>query len=78
MFGHEIFSGFRVGGGKYYTAGNAAQVLSALSQIFVEIQGANSTFASASLPINATNRAQNDNQVYIGMFRPDPGSRPRW
>ena len=34
--------------------------------------------ASASLPINATNRSQNENQVFIGMFRPDGGGKPRW
>jgi len=43
-----------------------------------EIQSVNSTFASASLPVSATNRTQNANQVFIGMFRPDPDTLPRW
>jgi Tfp pilus tip-associated adhesin PilY1 len=30
------------------------------------------------LPISATNRSLNDNEVYIGMFRPDADARPRW
>jgi type IV pilus assembly protein PilY1 len=68
----------RVGGGKYFTANNSADVLNALSQIFVEIQSVNDTFASASLPVSATNRAQNANQVFIGMFRPDSEASPRW
>jgi type IV pilus assembly protein PilY1 len=68
----------RVGGGKPFTARNSADVLNALSQIFVEIQSVNDTFASASLPVSATNRAQNANQVFIGMFRPDSEASPRW
>ena len=68
----------RAGGGKYFTATNEQAIITALQSIFGEIQAVNSTFASASLPISATNRAQNDNQVYIGMFRPDATDHPRW
>ncbi|WP_342616222.1 PilC/PilY family type IV pilus protein [Rhodoferax sp. GW822-FHT02A01] len=66
------------GGGKYFTAVNPAQINTALGLIFSEIQGTNSSFASASLPISATNRSQNGNQVFIGMFRPDTSGFPRW
>lgn len=66
------------GGGRYFQATNASQITTALKNIFSEIQATNSTFASAALPIAATNRTQNDNQVYIGMFRPDQQSLPRW
>lgn len=68
----------KVGGGKYFTATDLASLTAKIQQILVEIQSVNSTFASASLPINATNRAQNENQVFIGMFRPDPQAKPRW
>ncbi|MBK4735907.1 pilus assembly protein [Noviherbaspirillum pedocola] len=68
----------RAGGGKYYTAQSSSQVLAALEQIFTEIQSVNDAFAAASLPVSATNRAQNANQVFIGMFRPDPNAAPRW
>lgn len=68
----------RAGGGKYFTATNEQAIITALQSIFGEILAVNSTFASASLPISATNRAQNDNQVYIGMFRPDATDHPRW
>jgi Tfp pilus tip-associated adhesin PilY1 len=66
------------GGGKYYSATNEAAIAAALDNILAEIQSVNSTFASASLPVNSTNRAQNANQVFIGMFRPDPNAGPRW
>jgi type IV pilus assembly protein PilY1 len=68
----------KVGGGSYTQVSSQAAIQSALLQIFANIQAVNTTFASASLPVNATNRAQNQNQVFIGMFRPDPNAKPRW
>ncbi len=67
-----------VGGGKYFQASSEAAIADALTAILSEIQSVNSTFASASLPVNATNRTQNANQVFIGMFRPEPSTKPRW
>lgn len=68
----------RVGGGRYFAARSEQAIVDAILDIFADIQAVNSTFASASLPISATNRAQNENQVFIGMFRPDSQARPRW
>jgi type IV pilus assembly protein PilY1 len=68
----------KFGGGRYFAAKDENAILNALKEIIVEIQSVNSVFASASLPINATNRTQNENQVFIGMFRPDPDANPRW
>ncbi len=68
----------KYGGGKYFAATNEAAIATALSQIMIEIQSVNSTFASAALPVSATNRSLNDNQVFIPMFRPDPDAKPRW
>lgn len=73
-----LMSAAHKGGGRYFSATNEGALIKALREIFAEIQSVNSTFASASLPVNATNRAQNENQVFIGMFRPDPGMKPRW
>ena len=66
------------GGGRYFSATSEQAILDALREIMIEIQAVNSVFASASLPINATNRAENENQVFIGMFRPDNDGKPRW
>lgn len=66
------------GGGRYFSAKSQDALVSALKTIFSEILAVNSTYASAALPISATNRAQNDNQVYIPVFRPDPQALPRW
>jgi Tfp pilus tip-associated adhesin PilY1 len=68
----------RMGGGAYIQVSSQAAINSALLQIFAEIKAVNSTFASASLPVNATNRAMSQNQVFIGMFRPDSNAKPRW
>ena len=65
-------------GGKYFQVGNQVAIESALKQILAEVQSVNSTFTTVSLPISATNRAQSLNQVFIGMFRPDPDGMPRW
>ncbi|MCG2584052.1 PilC/PilY family type IV pilus protein [Massilia sp. TS11] len=73
-----LMSMAKVGGGKYFAAKNEQAIIDALKQIFVEIQAVNTAFASTSLPVNATNRSQNENQVFIGMFRPDPSAKPRW
>lgn len=73
-----LMSMAKYGGGRYFSATSEQAILNALREILIEIQAVNSVFASASLPINATNRSQNENQVFIGMFRPDPNANPRW
>ncbi len=75
-----MFNMANVGGGKYYAARSRSDVANALTEIFnkIQIQATDSAFASASLPISATNRAVNANEVYIGMFRPDVDAKPLW
>ncbi|HXV12306.1 MAG TPA: PilC/PilY family type IV pilus protein [Burkholderiales bacterium] len=73
-----LMSVAKYGGGRYFSATSEQAILNALREILIEIQAVNSVFASASLPINATNRSQNENQVFIGMFRPDPNAKPKW
>lgn len=73
-----LFNMARVGGGRYFQATTEDDIVNAIRQILIEVQSVNAVFASASLPINATNRSQNENQVFIGMFRPDADGNPRW
>lgn len=73
-----LFNAARVGGGKYFQAKNRDALINALRQILTEVQAVNSAFSSASLPVNATNRAQNENQVFIGVFKPDRTKDPGW
>lgn len=67
-----------VGGGKYFKSTSKGEIKKALEMIFAEIQAVNSMFASASLPISVNTQGTFENQVYIGMFRPDGNARPRW
>lgn len=73
-----LMSMAKAGGGKYFAAKNERGIVDAIKEILVEIQAVNTSFASTSLPVNATNRSQNENQVFIGMFRPDADAKPRW
>jgi len=68
----------RVAGGEYFAVKSQADIELAIKKILAEIRAINTTFAAASLPISATNRSQNLNQVFIGMFRPAGNAQPRW
>jgi hypothetical protein len=77
-FSALLFNTANAGGGRYYQAKNENQIQQALGEIFAEVQAVNTAFSSASLPVSATNRAQNENQVFIGLFRPDRTKKPLW
>ena len=66
------------GGGNYYEAKTADVLLAALTDIFNQIQAVNSVFASASLPVSVNLQGTYQNQVFMGMFRPDKDAKPRW
>ena len=66
------------GGGRYAEATTADGLTKALIGIFYELQAVNSVFASASLPVSVNARGTFQNQIYMGMFRPDANGSPRW
>ncbi len=68
----------RVGGGKYFAARDEDSIVKAIREVLIEIQSTDSVFASAALPVSANSRAENDNLVFLGLFRPDPKAKPRW
>ena len=68
-------------GGKYFavtSSSGGSAIVDALNQIFTEVQSVNSVYASTTLPVSVNVRGTNINQVYIGVFRPDPMRKPRW
>lgn len=72
-------SAARVSSGKYFdVTSSGSQIADALLGIFSEIQAVNSVFASVSLPVSVNTQGTFLNQVYVGMFRPDSSSLPRW
>jgi len=71
----------QVSGGEYFSVssgGAGSEVVNAMSQIFNQIQAVDSVFASASLPVSVNARGTYLNQIFMGMFRPDGDSNPRW
>jgi type IV pilus assembly protein PilY1 len=68
----------KYGGGQYYAARSQSEIEVALSKIMVDIQAVNSVFTSATVPVNASNRTQQENEIYFGSFVPDAAARPRW
>jgi type IV pilus assembly protein PilY1 len=66
------------GGGKYYAATDLSELSKAFDNILAEIQSVNSVFASSSLPVSVNTQGTYLNQVFVGMFRPDSASKPRW
>ena len=67
--------------GKYFdvaSSGTGSQISAALNNIFSEIQSVNSVFTSVSLPLSVNTQGILLNQVFVGMFRPDPDANPRW
>ncbi|MEH6587753.1 MAG: hypothetical protein V7720_14420 [Halioglobus sp.] len=72
------FSAANAGGGRYFQAKSESAILDALEISLGEIIAKSSSFAAVTLPLSATNRTQVENEVYIGMFRPEQGKDPRW
>lgn len=69
------------GEGNYFnvTSGNSGlDIEAALNEALSRIQSVNSVFAAVSLPASANVQGAYLNQLYVGMFRPDEFSNPRW
>jgi len=66
------------GNGQYFVANSLQDLKDALATTFAQIQATNSVFASVSLPISVNTQGTYQNQVYMGMFRPDANALPRW
>ena len=60
------------------SAGGGVSIADAITNAFSKIQSVNSVFAAPSLPLSLDGQGAYLNQMYVGMFRPDPDARPRW
>lgn len=65
-------------GGEYFPTTDYNKMVAAFKTILRKTQAVNSAFASVSLPVSVNTQGTFLNQVYIGMFRPDQSSLPRW
>lgn len=66
------------GHGLYFATNDYAELKLALETVLDQIQSVNSVFASVSLPVSVNTQGTYLNQVFVGMFRPEANSRPRW
>ena len=58
------------GGGQYYTANDTAGLLTVLTNIVTQILQENTTYTAPAVSVNAFNRTQNLNDLFITVFRP--------
>src|SRR5258706_768739 len=66
------------GGGKYFDVADSNAMPAAINALFAEALAVNTVFASSTLPASTNPLGTHLNQVYMGMFRPDPTGNPRW
>ena len=64
------------GGGEYFTADDTTTLSSALTKIVVSILDDASTFTAPSVPVNAFNRTQNLDDIFVSLF--NPSSSVHW
>lgn len=58
------------GGGEYKLADDTATLATVLSDIVLSIKDDATTFSAPSVPVNAFNRTQNLNDVFVSVFEP--------
>jgi len=63
-------------GGQYYRADDTTTLASALTKIVVSILDDASTFTAPSVPVNAFNRTQNLDDIFVSVF--NPSSTVNW
>lgn len=71
------------GKGGTYNPSNASELSAAFSDILQTVQSVDTTFVSASAPVNSFERADNQDQLYFSLFRPKatnswPGNLKRY
>src|SRR5258706_8897863 len=58
------------GGGKAYTATSLTELTSAFNEIHDEVNKSNTAFSAPAVPVNAFNRTQTLNDLYVSVFSP--------
>ena len=78
-FGDDVKTGFSYlqaaasrGGGQAYTAGDLSTLQQALTTIVSNILQISTTFTAPTVAVNAFNRTQTLNDLYVSVFQPSP------
>lgn len=64
------------GGGSFNSAENAGELTKAFNKIIGEVLATDTTFVSATAPVNTFNRQDNKDELYFSLFR--PAATDRW
>lgn len=64
------------GGGGAYSAENASDLSKAFNKILQQVLATDTTFVSATAPVNTFNRQDNKDELYFSLFR--PATTDRW
>lgn len=64
------------GGGNFYEAESAAELLNAFKNIFVSVNSTDTSFVAPSATVSQANRLKNSDDIYFALFK--PGSTARW
>ena len=67
-----------IGNGTYFPTTTYSGLVTALETILSQVQAVNSAFAAVSLPVSVNTQGTYLNQVFVGMFKPDQNTKPRW
>lgn len=65
----------RRGGGRAYAATNVENLTTVLQSIFAEVLQGGNTFTSPAVSVNAFNRTQTTNEIYLSLFQPSENLR---
>ena len=65
-------------GGYFSVGGDLKGLIDAIIAALTKIAAVNGVFASASLPVSVNAQGTFLNQVFMGVFRPDPNGLQRW
>lgn len=64
------------GGGGYYTAGSATELITAINQIFTTVEDTEATFVAPGATIDSFSRISHRKDIYLALF--EPGNRAGW
>ena len=63
------------GGGRAYSAGDVRELTQTLQNIVTEILQTNASFATPAVSLNAFNRTQSNNELFVSLFKPSDALR---
>ena len=65
----------REGGGGFYEATSAEQLLNAFQNIFINVSKTDTSFVAPTVTVSSQNRLKNRDDLYFSLFTPEPTAR---